>query len=494
MLRRSLFCVTAGILAAINAQTPPVATHSTGFDSSVQLTQEQIDRAQLSNTIANNVETVINFDRSQLVFGGPLEDDFYTIPHLGNGSTSDLKAGALLKVQRVTDTTAYTIPPNTALSRIMYTTSNINGTILPATAFVLWPYHPRRFMRPHEDNSGSAPVVLWAHGTSGYFASAAPSAHRSLFYGYTAPFTLALEGYAVVAADFAGLGVSKAWSGSTHAHQYLNSPAAARDSLYALRAARQAFPTQLSKEFIIMGHSQGGGVAWSAAELLRNAPHQLADLVEGHRGTIATSPTTDLFSGMPQFVLPPVGLALGSLYTGFNLSDWFTPLGIARTELLAELDGSTSVMTQLFSEEGKEFVRPDYNETSWYSAAYESLSNAGKKDFRGPLLVIHGTDDIYVSYNVTDQTARDTCASVPGSHLEFVTLPHVGHVPALDASRPYWMQWITDRFERRPFQRSGCFRTEIAGFLPAEQYQTKGTSFTQWAGRPEWSYETPLGL
>lgn len=97
----------------------------------------------------------------------------------------------------------------------------------------------------------------------------------AVWYGDAAPFTLALAGYAVVAPDYAGLGVSRTWDNSSSPipHEYLASPAGGQDALYALRAAREAFEGKLSEDFVVMGHSQGGGVAVSGYSLSLPSPY-----------------------------------------------------------------------------------------------------------------------------------------------------------------------------------------------------------------------------
>lgn len=69
----------------------------------------------------------------------------------------------------------------------------------------------------------------------------------------------------VVATDYAGLGVGLDEKGDKILHEYLASPAAANEVVYSVQAARQAFP-ELSKDFVVMGHSQGGGAAWAVAQ------------------------------------------------------------------------------------------------------------------------------------------------------------------------------------------------------------------------------------
>ncbi|XXH05898.1 hypothetical protein Hte_012340 [Hypoxylon texense] len=494
--------VTAFLAAPFaNAQAPDVVEQSTGFNSSFALSTSQIEAAGLSSETANRINTVINFDRSQLANGGPAEDSFYELPPLSDTTTAP-KPGTLLKVQDFTNTSSFVIPPNTALSRILYTTTNFNGTVIPASAFILWPFSPKIFKQGStgpgcgEDPSVKAPAVLWTHGTSGFFASHAPSSHRALWYADAAPFTLALAGYAVVAADYAGLGISTSWDGTDIPHQYLLSSASAHDALYAMRASLAAFPDRLDSRFVAMGHSQGGGVAWGVAEVLTTKggdDGEFQSLAEGYLGAIAGSPTTSVFSGLPGFILPWVGMMLHSIFPDFSLDQWLQPLGIARTQLLREVEGGIGVGTQLYLT-GEEIVRADYNETSWHAGAYARLANAGRKAFRGPLLVLQGTRDSYIPYDVTSATVRDTCgAAVPAGDLEYLVVNGTGHVPTLDATRPIWLKWIEDRLEGRALERSGCVRTDLASFLPLDRYQSVGNSFPQFAGLPEFSYQVPLG-
>lgn len=481
------------LLHLTHAQAPAAAKQSTAFNSTFALTTCQISAASLSSTTSENINNVINFDRSQLANGGPYEDDFYTLPPLTN-TPGPLPPGTLLKVQSFTNTTPFVIPPNTALSRILYTTTNLNGTVIPTSAFILWPFAPRSFpsTTTNSTTNSKAPTILWTHGTSGFFASQAPSAHRALWYGDSAPFTLALAGYAVVAPDYAGLGISQSWDGSSIPHQYLASPAGAHDALYALRAALSAFPDWLGPQFVAMGHSQGGGVAWAVAELLAEEAAEFADLSGGYLGTIAGSPTTDLFSGTPSFILPWVGMILNSIFPDFDLSKWLTPLGVARTTLLQELEGGIGVSTQLYLT-GETITQSSYNDT-WYANAYGNLANAGRKPFKGPMLVLQGTADVYISYDVTTATVRDTCSAFPEADLVYLVVNGTGHVPTLDATRQVWLGWIEDRFGQKALSQEGCVTSHVESLLPIERYLSVGNSFPQWAGATEYSYETVLGL
>jgi hypothetical protein len=247
--------IVVSLLFAVSAcaqqlpKLPKPFVQSTAFNSSFKFSPDQIELGQLSPELAQDLETILNFDRSQLGNGGPSQDDFYHI-HNGSGFVPPTKPGQILKVERVTDPSAWNIPAKTALSRFLYTSLSANGTLVPASAYILWPFTAKQ---TSTTDPSKVPVVLWSHGTSGYWADASPSAHRSLFYGNIMPFTLAQAGYAVVATDYVGLGVNTSWTGEYVPHQYQNRVASAQDSLYALRAARTAFPKQLTQRYVNVG-------------------------------------------------------------------------------------------------------------------------------------------------------------------------------------------------------------------------------------------------
>ena len=173
-----------------------------------------------------------------------------------------MAAGQILHLEEVTKLANYTVPMGLTMSRFVYTTEDINGTVFPASAYVLWPYES---LETSQHNKSGLPMVAWAHGTTGVFQPCAPSSYRNLQYHFQVPFALALQGIAVVAADYAGLGVGKTQDGTTIPHPWIASPAQANDVAYAVTAARSAFPDRLAKDgrFVTMGHSQGGGAAVS---------------------------------------------------------------------------------------------------------------------------------------------------------------------------------------------------------------------------------------
>ncbi|OQE24390.1 hypothetical protein PENSTE_c007G09496 [Penicillium steckii] len=462
-------------LATGQGTTSTPAIHSTGWNSTFELNSEQVKAGNLTNDSVAMINTIVNFDRTQLANGGPHQDDFYNVQNLPQNAWPT-EPGRTIKLQKFTDPSAFSIPVGTAMSRIVYSTTNANGTLIPASAYILWPYHAKSFKEKRNNSSASsAPVVLWTHGTSGFYADGAPSTHRGLFYENFAPFTLAEAGYAVVAPDYAGLG-------------YLVAEAGAGDALNALRAAQESFPRQLTNDYVVLGHSQGGAVAWALSETLGKKDHDFSDVAKGHRGTVTLAPPTDIFGLSPGIAnfLSWIGKDLDKIFPMFNLSDWLTPLGVKRTELANQLEGSQMVSSVLLVPE-EEIVQPDWKKT-WAVKAFESLGNRGNRPFKGPLLILQGMEDPYVKYNATLSAVTKTCQNHPND-LEFLTISNTNHFGVINAGKQTWLKWIEDRFSHKPLARNGFFKSQLDSLLPQENYRKTQKSFSLWAGKPEWWYE-----
>ncbi|KAK5114194.1 hypothetical protein LTR62_002764 [Meristemomyces frigidus] len=225
-----------------------------------------------------------------------------------------------------------------------------------------------------------------------------PSGIRNLWDEFLDPFAIALAGYAVLAPDYVGLAVPNVTSPyfiilPSQANDVSTMPslilAFYRPQLYhAVTAAQSDWPTLLSEEFVVAGQSQGGAVAWSAAQRQHDPP------VAGYLGTMAASPFTDVIadigdlSGVEQadINLPRTvadnalednarvaGIAQGLdvVLPAFSIGEWLTPLGVARRNLLHESSGGRTTGGQLSAAEGGtlEILKPGWNESwaaNWY--------------------------------------------------------------------------------------------------------------------------------
>ena len=453
--------LTSALFAVfVAAQQDRITSQSNTFNSSFSLSPSQISRANLDNTTAHNVNIAIRFERTNWATGSVHADPFYTVP----SNAGDAPSGSILKVEDYTDTTLYTLPPNVALSRIIYQsatyTSDHQNNPIPASAYILWPWQPRI-----DPATGKYAVVGFAHGTSGIFGECAPSHIRNLWYQYSAPYILALQGYVVVAPDYTGLGVDRWPNGTKIPHPAFNNPAHANDLFYAVEAAQAAYPDELSERFVIFGHSQGGGAAWGAAQRQARQP------VEGYLGTIAASPTTDIIAqyGITPDVGWPYDLIPGLIATipGFHVSDFLTPQGERHYDLLEEIGGCSSAYLQLYYQ--PKLVKPSWDTTPAMQE-YQNLTGNGGRPISGPMLVLQGTGDVVITANLTTHFVDETCAMYPDSEIEYAKFKGADHVPTLYASQRIWLDWIAERFEGRSVTK-GCTSRTYTPARKVEAYQ-----------------------
>ncbi|KAF2007066.1 alpha/beta-hydrolase [Amniculicola lignicola CBS 123094] len=407
-------------------------------------------------------------------------DDFYSIPASFKPS---MKPGTLLRVEAHTNLTNYTVPAGLTMSRIMYTSQSLNGTIVPASAYVLWPYAPFEYTDKCYSNhkrgsksQGKFPLVAWAHGTSGQFVHCAPSNYRSLQYHFMVPYNIALEGFAVVAPDYAGLGVTTRPNGEA-SHTWGASPAGANDVAYAIDAVRKAFPEYLAADgpFVAMGHSQGGSVIWAFAERQATAPQA------GYRGTVSISPPTRVvdilnialakIASIPAAMLPAWALvtlsiqpkliaAITTVYPSFNYSG-MTPTSYDRwNNVVKPLQGCLPIEGLAFDILPSEIAKPNWTSHSSVVEWGNRVAVGGKK-FKGPMLAIVGENDV-VPVEVIEQDVDASCKVSKGQSLEMITYQRSEHFPVIQVSRMKWMGWIKERISGN--DASGdCVKVGICG-------------------------------
>lgn len=404
------------------------------------------------SSLPSPILEALKFESSNWAHGSVYDDPFYQV-------TSDAKSispGHPIKVEENVDTSKYLLPPATAMSRFIYQSENLQGSRVPVSAFVLWPYSPKSL----EDGF---PVIAWAHGTSGITATCAPSNHRSLWQHFLAPYQLAMEGYVVVATDYAGLGVHKNATGAPIIHQYLASPSHANDVVHAVNAAQEIFP-ELSKSFIVLGHSQGGGTAWATAQRQVNKP------AAGYLGAISVAPFTNIVDQkepLRSIIIAAICDGLASVMPDFRPSDILTEEGQLRLATIKQADAGVASIAALLI--GCNLVKDGWAGNEHFQK-YQSLIENGGKKIAGPLLVIHGETDEKLSADAVERAVRRTIELHESSQLEYVSIPEVTHVPALQASQRLWMEWIVDRFAGRA-AKPGFQQTKLARARPVGSYQ-----------------------
>ncbi|KAL9054494.1 MAG: hypothetical protein Q9162_004140 [Coniocarpon cinnabarinum] len=460
----------------VYAQSPIAEPQLDTFNGSAyrQFTSTSIRLAGFDNTTSEAIQVANDFERSNWATGSVFDDSFYTL----SSNASGAQPGDFLKAEAFTNATQFTLPPNLAVSRFLYQTETLNGSSVPNSAFVLWPWSARQYK-----NISGYPVVVWAHGTSGRFPECAPTHIRNLWYQFSAPFTLALQGYVVIGVDYAGLGVGETASNETIAHQWGANPAGANDMFNAVAAAQKRWPS-LSREFVTMGHSQGGGIAWSAAVRQAQRP------VEGYLGSIAGSPLTD-FNALSAVPLAATGLfiayltpTIASVFPEFDEGDWLTDDGLRRLSLFQDLNGCQSTNAELFPM-GTSAAKPGWNET-WYLSSFNDLISVGGKPISGPLLVLQGTADPTVDPTGTTIAVNQTCNTRLDANVHYAMFEGVTHVPVMFSAQQMWLDWIAARFNGEATEPS-CSNELQRPIQPVQSYETEINYFLEY---PLYAYET----
>lgn len=241
------------LLCSIHSSYQLLQPQTNTWNSNCKLTQAQIKAANISVETAHNVEVALRYERTNQAVQN---DPFYDLPASWDAANPP-PPGSILKVEEYTNLSLYTLPMSVSMSRFLYATETHNGTVMPASAYVLWPYLPRTFegLTPCSAKRSASdplfPVIALAHGTSGQTSACAPSGMRQLWDEFHEPFPMVLAGYAVVATDYLGFGISGVTS------PYFILPSQANDVVLAVQAAQRAWPMSLSKEFVVAGQSQG---------------------------------------------------------------------------------------------------------------------------------------------------------------------------------------------------------------------------------------------
>ncbi|MCJ1441245.1 MAG: hypothetical protein MMC23_001731 [Stictis urceolatum] len=371
--------------------------------------------------------------------GSVLDEDFYKVSP-GSGSKP---AGSLLKAQTGCSPTNYTIPSGLSLSRIIFQSKTVNGTLVPSSAYILWPYTPRKEVDGHA-------VVAFAHGASGMQADCAPSHQRNLYQHFQAPYPLAYQGYTVVAPDYTGQGVSADADGKPIVSEFFGNIAGANDVFYAVQAAQTAFP-ELSRRFAIMGHSQGGGIVWAAAQ------RQALEPVEGYLGAVAIAPSNRYLtaanaalSPVLSYVMLMAAIGAASSYPEFDAEDIATTIGKTLLQELRQTRGCIAGTIVLPGPEDSPIIPRALSNP--YLRKYLDKNAVGGKQISGPLLVIQGETDVVVLPDTTVQAVKDTVSKYPASQIEFDLLPDVDHDSSPQISQLVWQTWLADRFAGKEVQ------------------------------------------
>ncbi|KAL4868729.1 hypothetical protein BDV12DRAFT_209032 [Aspergillus spectabilis] len=381
-------------------------------------------------------------------------DPFYSLP----SKFADHAIGDLIKWEDIdanTVSTNWSIPSGLSLSRFYYVSEGIDNEPLPATAYVLTPYtNPLGADEPFR-------VVVWAHGTAGFVPHCAPSNDKGLQYQWLAPFSLAQEGYVVVAPDYAGLG-----STVNQGFMYNAGISHAADASLAVKAARQSLKDSITKEWVIAGHSEGGLTAWKTAQ--REATRKA---IGGFIGAVSIAPALDVLKLVPWVIERANGGPLQEIFVPFMLHSignlFPIDLGKYMTQKLRDLtelslNGCLNTAIPLLA--GLTLNEMYFNNADFLDAPEvkeweEEYAGQPGGELAAPMLVLHGEKDFIIPHTNTERVFDILCDENPESTAEYKLMPGLDHDGVTMASKSTYFPWIADRFDRRLI-RPGCSKTK----------------------------------
>lgn len=373
--------------------------------------------------------------------GSPVADEFYAAPR-----DVPSEAGQLIRYEPF----ERTIPDDAQAWRILYTTTNADGSPAVASGLVIVP----------REGDGDWPVIDWNHGTTGFAQGCAPSILPA---GLESGAFMLLpevidEGWALVATDYIGLG-------TVGPHPYLIGEPTGRASLDAVRAARQLTEARLGDLTVVWGHSQGGGGAlWTGAIADEYAP----DVELG--GVAALAPASNL-PGMIENLQTVTGgsifasfavAAYTSLYDDVTYREYIRPGAEVTVRQLAERCLAApgivpSLVDIIGNANDPEIFATDPTTGPFGERLVENIPPA---TISAPLLIAQGTADSIVVPAAQDEFVAGLCAE--GQQVDFRTFEGRDHVPLVEPDSPLipeLLQWTRDRFAGIAIEQ-GCTRTE----------------------------------
>ncbi|MFE9578950.1 alpha/beta hydrolase family protein [Nocardia sp. NPDC006044] len=336
---------------------------------------------------------------------------------------------------------AATPPGSVNSSRMLYASTTANDVPTTASAAVYFP--------PGVPPAGGWPVIAWAHGTVGLgddcaYSIAGPGAVER-DWAYLG--TWLQQGYAIVAADYAGLG-------TPGEHPYLNGVVEAHNVVDAVKAATEQYPS-LSKKWAVVGQSQGAGAAVFTARYATEFGGSALD----YRGAVGT--------GTPAYIedilvplgpgVPPVKLSphttgyvlyilngLRTTYPELNIESYLTDAGRtwlakAREQCLVplgdELAAQGVIVGNLFSKPLAQI--PDLH---GLLTRYLGLPESG---YDKPLFLGQGLRDTDV---ITPETLRFAAVlKANGQPVQLHTYPE-DHSGTVNASLPDSVPFVRNLF------------------------------------------------
>jgi predicted esterase len=332
----------------------------------------------------------------------------------------------------VLSTAVATLPdeltPLATAQRISYASTGVTGAGITVTGLVITP-----------KGTKVNRTVVWGHGTTGLADTCAPSDHLGVFWpeARAAIAGLLLRGWTVTAPDYQGLGTPEA-------HPYLVGGSAARAMIDSVKAARH-LDGNLSNQYVVDGHSQGGQAALFAGEL---APAYDGPLTLRGVAAIAPASNVDLLAPLIPGT-PGQGYLVMALYGLAAVQPSFDPqtvlAGHARDRLPVLQSGCLLEILTAYQSLRPRQLLTDGALPAPVVAQLAHYANPAQAPSTAPILLVQGTADEAVPYDITAGPLLDQLKAY-APPVTFVPLEGENHDGAVVASVDIVADWIATRF------------------------------------------------
>lgn len=303
--------------------------------------------------------------------------------------------------------------------------------------------------------SGSFPVISYQNGTN-TLNSNAPSVNPDNELYLLLEF-VASTGFIVSVPDYLGFGAS-----SSMYHPYYDRKSTVEsvtDMLWAVNELVKNYLTITNKkDLYIMGYSQGG---WATMELQKYIEENYATEFNLKASACGAGGydlryINNYILGREEYPMPYyIGYIMNSYIKSGKItipaSDIFKSPYSER--ILTLYDGTKSgdqINAQLTTKTADLFTS-DYktgaNTNSKFISVMSSLSNNSRTAWKTnvPTLILHGTEDTYVPYQVSDNIYKDFLAKgVPASTVTLVPIPGAGHNSAIIPTGVASINWFIE--------------------------------------------------
>jgi pimeloyl-ACP methyl ester carboxylesterase len=330
--------------------------------------------------------------------------------------------------------------------RVLYKTTNRKGEAIAVSGTVIIPKAPYLGL-------GKRPVIGYAPGTQGMADRCAPSRLFSELFEYEGLFIegLLARGYAVAMPDYEGLGTEGV-------HTYMDRVSQGRATLDVVRAAqRLGLGVDSTHPVGLMGYSQGGGAAASAAELAATYAPDLrvrgavVGAVPADLGMVAKNLDGGLFSAFSFFALR----GLAESYD-INMSPYLNDKGKATMDAV-EQDCVFDLFDNAFVKSEKLSASGQPMSQLMAAEPFKSIIEAqriGKIKPAFPVLVTHSMLDDTIPYAAGKNMAKGWCSK--GANVRFSSNVAPLHVGGMVPHAAEALPFFEARFAGLP-QWSNCW-------------------------------------